>query len=393
MTDVTPWVRAREALRDRNSSELDALEAELGTLKESASFLNALRAQVALGREDLDAARRLLIGASRKRPLDPHEKLMLGLVIDDPKKATKLLHDAEKAGLDDPRIPEGLGVAAARAGQLDEAVELFQKAAKLDPKSWSAQYALATAFMERGDFADAGEAYETTAKLRPDFEPAWLGLADAGMRCGQAAKVSRILGRVAQMAPDRQNLHIAYARCLMQGGDLRKAVAVLTPWARASDDVRLLFDYVELCMRAGFVDSARAALARVAKLDQKEPRLWLYRGLIAERSEPQDVPAALAAYEKALELDPNNTTARNALALLLMRPTDHEDHDRADALLTEASRDTSPNGWAALSNLALLRRQQERAQEAVELAKRVVAQAAPRSGAYVQAEKLIAELA
>ena len=282
------WDLVREALRDREVKAIDRIEQELsqatGSLPEP--IFNALAAQIALLRGDERGARRCLIGASKKRPLDPHEKLILGFVlIQDPSKAEKLFRAAADAQISDPRVSEGLGLVAIREGRMDDGILHLSKSVQEDPRNWSACYALAMALMHQGRYAQAGARFEETVKLQPDFEPAWLGLAAAGIQTGRAAEVSEAMRRIVQAAPQREKLTLAYVDCLRHAGDFESAAKALTPIADRTQDVDMLFDYVGLCLRGSLSESATKALKKIEQIDPKQPRLQIYRNKLKELTE------------------------------------------------------------------------------------------------------------
>ncbi len=387
------WQRVRIALRDRDSAVLVALEKELQQAGASleAPVRNALAAQFALGRGDEATARRLLIGASKKRPLDPREKLILGIVlVDEAPKARKLFSAAGK-GFKDPRIPEGLGTTMVDMGEVEPGIKMLRRAVKDDPASWSARFGLGMAQVIANQPAAAREDFEAVVRMRPDYEPAWLGLAAQSIAIGKAAEASQVLGKLLKLAPDREKLLLAYVDCLVHAGDLPKALAALTPLANASRDPGLLLDYVELCMSGGFLEPAAKTLAKTEKLAPKEPTVWMLKGQLFERQAEPDLAEALAAYEKALELDSESSRAQNALGLLLMSRSPHEDIPRAAALLKAATSASGPAGGAALCNLALLHLGEGRKQEANKYAQQVLGHDGTAPATRAQAQRILAE--
>ena len=389
------WERVRVAWRDLDASAVEPLQQALRSPEGQQlprQVQNAIEAQLTLVAGDSKAARRLLIAASKKRPLDPHEKLVLSfLLIEDVDKATKLIQAVLKSGLRDPRIPEVLGQVAARAGRVEESIKHLRQAVKIDPENWSAFYALGRSFMRLGQAGPAHQAFQALVKLRRDFEEGWLGLAASAVEPAQARGTAQMLAPLVESSAT-ERLMLAYADCLVKAGDMAKAIEAMAPFGEKSDQVGIVLDYVELCMTAGALDRAKIGLQRAEGLDAQQSRLWLFKGQLAELQTPPDVPSALAAYEKAVSLDKKSARLKNALALLLMRPTDHVDFNRAEKLLTAGAKEKSMAGLAAMSNLALLHRQQERDAEAVQVAQRVVALAPAGSKAREQAEKLVAEL-
>lgn len=385
------WTRTRIAVRDRDADALAAIRTSIGS--EPGPIQNAIEAQLEWAEGDERAARRRLIKTSKERPLDPHEKLVLGmLLLEEPAKARKLFNAASKANLKDPRVVEGLGTVAADEGKLDEAERLLTKAVSADEESWSARFALAMTYANKGDAPKAAEHFEAVCKMRPDYEPAWLGFARFSVLTGQAARASRVLGPIVESAPGRDKLLLAYVDCLASAGDIPKALAAFTLLANKTRDPDLLLDFAEMCLSGGFIEPADQTLARVARIDGNHRRLWILRGAAEELREPRNVPRAIEAYEKALESSPKYGRALNALGLLLMREGEHTDLKRAAQLLDRGAKNKKdPDSTASLCNLALLRLAEGKNAEAAKLAKIVLGKANISAGARKQAEKIIAD--
>lgn len=389
------WHSVRVAIRDRDEAAIAKLPEEIAAARPPLSppVKNALEAQLRQAKGDEAGARRLLIGASKKRPLDPHEKLILGLLlIEDAPKARKLFGAAAKAGLRDPRIPEGLGATMVDMGDLDEGLKMLARAVKDDPKSWSARFAQAMALARRGDHEAALAGFEKVAKLRPDFEPAWLGFAAQSIAVGKAAFASQVLGPLVKKLPGRDKLMLAYVDCLVHAGDLKKALAAFTLLANRSRDVGLLADYVELCLQGGFLEPAAKTIDKIEHIDPKFPRGWLLRGKLGEQSEPRDVRGAIAAYEAAMKMDPSYLRAHVSLARVLMLESDETDFARAATLLEGVlAADDGELAAVALANLALLRLREEKAGEARRLARAAFDHRGSTPAAKAQAKKILDE--
>lgn len=390
------WERTRVAIRDRDADTLASIAKEITGAKLPEGVENAILAQLEMGRGEDAAAHRRLVGASKKRPLVPQEKLVLGfLMIDkEPAKAKKLFTEATKGKLDDPRIPEGLGITAADRGYDDDAIRLLSRAVAADEKSWSARYALGMAKAKKGDAAGARVDFEAVCKMRPEYEPAWLGFAAMAIQSGQAAQASQVLGSLVKATrAQRPKIYYAYVDCLAAAGDYAKACAVITPVANASRDPELLFDYVELCVRGRFLEPALKTLRKIDKIKPKLPRTWVLRGTVFEMSEPPMVEDAITAYRTALQFDSEYGRAKNALALLLMRKNEHTNFDEAAKLLSAAAKDKKdPASATALSNLALLRLTEGKDDAAKRLAEAVLTRKNLPPNARAQAEKILRDV-
>ena len=391
------WHRVRIALRDRDHDTLAKLESELPSAKPPIPppVKNALAAQFRMAQGDEAGAKRLLIGASKKRPLDPHEKLILGfLLLDDAPKARGLFNGAAKARLRDPRIPEGLGTTMVDMGEVDKGLDMLGRAVRDDPRAWSARFTLGMAHVAKEQAAEALEQFEAVCKLHPDFEPAWLGYAAQSIVVGRAAEASRVLGPVVGKLKGRDELLLAYVDLLVHAGDVAKGLAAMTPLANASRDPEFLFEYIELCLFGRFLEPAELTLKKAEQLDAKRPRLWVLKGRIHELSNPPDLDEALACYDRALALDKKDGHALNAKGLALLqkaRAGDQAALGQAAKLLDVIARRKDKVGALGLANLALLKLTRGEKAEAAKLAKIVLRRSQCPPAARVQAQRILEE--
>lgn len=85
----------------------------------------------------------------------------------DKARAIALLTRASES-LTDPQPSLGLGQLLQEAGRLDEAIMYFERAVKIDPDLYAAQFALASALYKRSDVAEAEAPLHQAIVLRPD---------------------------------------------------------------------------------------------------------------------------------------------------------------------------------------------------------------------------------
>ena len=386
MNDANAWEAVRRAVRDRAHDELERLATAVDAdPNHSEALKSAVRAELTIETEGPDVARRALLARAEGRPLGPHESLVLArLFVDQPRRATTLLNAARRAGLEDPRIAETFGALAIERGRYDEAVGWLEQAILEDAKSWQARFALGLAFANLGRPDDARRCFEEVVKIRPDHELSWLGYAQQSVEAGRAAEAVQVLEPLAEAFGARDRLQLAYADCLFHSDQSGRALVVLAAVAERTRDDELLLDFAEMCLAASEVDTAEAALERVA---DRNARAAFLEGALAERAVNLD--GAIAGYERALELDRTSAQAQCALGLLLMRDNVRQDLDRSGRLLVEASREPGPHRVAALANLALLRLVEGKPQAARKAARRVQKTAPPSSSAARLAAQIL----
>jgi tetratricopeptide (TPR) repeat protein len=83
------------------------------------------------------------------------------------------------------------------------------------------------------------------------------------------------------------------------------------------EDARTWRDYLSMLKTLGEQDAFQAAMARLPRSADTEPEIWMLRGHIKERAD--DWAAAVAAYRRALELNPHLLNGHYRLATLEAR--------------------------------------------------------------------------
>ena len=160
-----------------------------------------------------------------------------------------------------PNAWSNLGILAARAGDLDGAIELFERALKIDPdhaialenlgsayrqkKHWpaaeqalkraltlipedaEANYSLGMVYAQQNDTARAAEYLERALKARPDYPAALNNLGIVYLRRGRRAEAIDSFKHAIQVAPDYDQSYLNLARLYAIEGDRQKARDVL----------------------------------------------------------------------------------------------------------------------------------------------------------------------
>ncbi len=121
----------------------------------------------------------------------------LGVMLGSQGQLDEAIEHFQKALEIRPDYPEGhnnLGIALRRKGRLDEAIEHFKKAVKIAPTYADAYYNLGNALMQSGRLGEAIREYQKALDLAPRHLPAHLSLAwllatctEASLRNGQKA--------------------------------------------------------------------------------------------------------------------------------------------------------------------------------------------------------------
>jgi tetratricopeptide (TPR) repeat protein len=250
----------------------------------------------------------------------------------------------------------GLGNLLMRAGDDVAAVSLLRKAAQLQPRAYEGHFLLGSALNRLSQFEEARPELELASKLGGENDPrvfyqlarAWGGMGKAPERRAALARFSEL----AKKQNDDEELKrkaaawIDEARALLQAGDLENAASRLELAREAKPgDATLLFrlaglnfdlqrydaarEYAQAAISispatwlyhyllglversANRLTDARASLETAAKLQSTEAPVFNALGeVLLEQGERR---AAIAAFEKAVKLAPNDTIFRQNL--------------------------------------------------------------------------------
>jgi tetratricopeptide (TPR) repeat protein len=249
------------------------------------------------------------------------------------------------------------GLAAQRAGRLDEAIRLFEQVAKRAPKATQAHQLLALALSEAGRHDEAlrtvrralkleernpgvhyahgrvqmaaghagraRQAFERAVGLDPKSTPLRLLAASAADAAGDGVdSVSSIYEAAAAIAPADPSVPAAHAEMLLRHGHADRAIPLLERAIElAPDSLPCLANLAAAHRAVGDGDAAVDAYRRA--LSRAPAAHGLRVNLAQTLREAGRKDEAIATLEEALALDPDRAEAR--LLLLRMRRTDARD--------------------------------------------------------------------
>ncbi len=289
--------------------------------RSAAALTGLARALAAQGRAEdaLEAAR-------AAKQADPHSAEALAalgvaaLAADPDDAGSEAAAAVQQATFLEPRNPLvklEVGRVFESRGQPEQAASAYEDAAGLDP-TWAAPRVAALALqLRQGDDTDA-----TLAGLRalPDDMSATGGaallLGQALLRTGDAAGARAALDRAVAALPGLAEAHAAH-------GDAAESVDEPTlaadAYGRAVElepgNLEYRTRHAALLTRDGRLEEALAEMLEVT--DQPEgrnPDTLMDLGRVYQTFEPPRVQEAVAAYEQALELDPDNADAALGVA-------------------------------------------------------------------------------
>jgi tetratricopeptide (TPR) repeat protein len=305
-------------------------------------------ALLAQGRNDDGAA------AFRKAlELDPklaRARVGLAMTLNAQKKGTEAVAEARKVTSEDPNLAEGhaalgLAILAENPKAWNDAIAEAQDAAFKNPKSPEIQMAVAKIFETDNRFDQAAEAYKKALGLDPNFAVGRAALINAQFRKGDLDGALAEALKLAADAPTSGDAQAQVGELLLRKGDfphaiapLEKAVTLLSgsaeanyylgkayfstgrvkdslaPYKRAAELAPSNLEYrstygLVLGMNERYAEGAAELQKVVSSPGYKDTAGFTNLGYVYRNMTPPKVTESIAAYKKALELDPKNAQA------------------------------------------------------------------------------------
>jgi len=175
-----------------------------------------------------------------------------------------------------------LGLALADCGQIDEAIDQYQKALEIKPDYVEAHTNLGNAFAGRGEVKAAIGEYLKALKIKPDCVPAYTSLGNALADSGEVDAAMAQYHKALDIEPDCADAHNSLGLALAGLGQVDEAIA---------------------CFRRA--------------LEIKPDYLRAHYNLGLALAGQGEVAGAIGHYRKALEIKPDYVDANNNLGLAL----------------------------------------------------------------------------
>lgn len=190
-------------------------------------------------------------------------------------------------------------------GEFDDAVEQFDKALVINPKSPRALWAKATALEHLDKIDEAIKFHQAAIKLAPQFVRAHESLAEIYRQRGETKKSAAHLETAVIISPKNLERQVALGQSLAESGQTEKATAVFHKVLKSSkDDHELATKVGESLLSAGMAGEAQKAFQQ--GLDANPSNIHLYNRLgIAFRKQGK-FKEAIDNYRRALSIDSRN---------------------------------------------------------------------------------------
>ena len=239
-----------------------------------------------------------------------------------------------------------LGAAQQNAGENNQALESFSRAAKLQPQNTSPLLRLAGVQALLKDYDGAIKTLHRVIELQPDLTPAWLVLSSVYVTSDRVADGIANARKLQKAYPNRAVGYALEGQMLLSQKKPAEAAAVFREGlSREPVPFLSVMTYAAL-QTAGKPDQAAAMAQRWQKDHPKDTQLLTYQ---AQQSLAAKDYKAAAQYTRAvLEVDPDNVTMLNNLAWSLNElgdPKSVEVAERAYALGSSVPMVVDTLGW------------------------------------------------
>lgn len=227
-----------------------------------------------------------------------------------------------------PQALEGIAEAAAGLQKWDVALDAAESAIKLDPDRADARKVLAEAYMEARNYESAVDHLEFLVNKKPSDLQQWKNLALCYDKTGQTEKRAKADARIIALDKKAVDARMRQGEYLLKKKDLDGAYSVFRELSLLEPDNPEVFkNLYRVCKRT---DRNEAALGYVKKYLELRPK-----DAVAQRDlgdllyGKKDMDGALAAYRRALEIDPRISGFFERYAEIVIAKGEHDEAIRA----------------------------------------------------------------
>ncbi len=202
----------------------------------------------------------------------------------------------------------------------DESLEAFQKAVEVAPDESAPVFMLAIAYNARSDSEAAEPLFHKFVEMEPGFR-SYTSLAsflsEDRDRDEETEAAYLEAAKRATESKDQIRAHAHAAGFYFQRDRLDEANAYLDKAiAEVDDPLQLIYLAARLHLSQGNEEKADALIEQATQADPQDPKPYLV--LSAYRGRQRDIPGALAAAEKAIEIAPDDIDANLRVAEILV---------------------------------------------------------------------------
>jgi tetratricopeptide (TPR) repeat protein len=210
-------------------------------------------------------------------------------------------------------VPWDLSITLDRAGRLEEAVEWAQQAVERAPAKAQLHHHLGNLLLRQGRLKDAEASQRKAIDLDPGLTEAHLRLSIVLSRLGATRKAVEAARTAVSLAPGRASLNHHLGIVLFNSGELGAAEAAQRKAISLDEVFSPAYHHLSLILhRTGRMEEAIEMAKMAVRLAPKSVRFLVQWGKLLFENDNAD--GAEKVLLQALEIDPNNLSARQQLA-------------------------------------------------------------------------------
>jgi len=241
----------------------------------------------------------------------------------DFEQAVGLYEKALRLRPDSVPIRTDLGVALVRLGHYSEAIDNYKEALKSDPENMVVRLNLALAWYKEAEFLKAAGELENVRRKNPDNRQALYLLADCYLRLAKNDDVVALLRPAYEANSGDLAVDYALGTALIRQGKIHEGEVVIDPILKRGDSPEANLLLGEAQFAAKDYGAAAATLRKALDQNQNLPEAWSLYGHALLNAGAEDLSAAKTAFQRAIQLDPNDFSANLLLGSIYRREGDY----------------------------------------------------------------------
>lgn len=205
------------------------------------------------------------------------------------------------------------GLAEFRAGRVDAAIALYERALRVNPASVEAQHNLGVAHARQGRWPDAIHHYAEAARLSPRFAEPQFHLGNALLEAGRAGEAAAALATAVRLQPNWAEAHFSLGNALAELGRMPEAATHFTTVVRLNPrHANARVNLGNVCAQLERWAEAQSHYEAALRIDPGLPDAHNNLGLVLRQA--GRLREAITHFEQALAARPGFATAERNLA-------------------------------------------------------------------------------
>ncbi|MBN2802426.1 MAG: tetratricopeptide repeat protein, partial [Deltaproteobacteria bacterium] len=337
--------------REKNVEKITALltpvnEASAGmSTKEQKAEVHSILAKLLLQNRKYDNAKKELVKAEE---LNSKDLIMLtvkgdiAIMSGDIPGAMSAFRNALAQSSSDISAQLGMASTYLLQEKVKESKEIVDRILQILPENYKANYLSGKIALAGSKYDQAEEFFKKSIKYNNEFVESYVELAGIYMKQEKQKEAMDILDAASEAVPDSCVIKLTLAEGHAANGDYSSAIVVLNEAQELEpDNPVVFFKMAQMYRKMESLEDAQNALDEVVRLDPEYPGLSVEQGYLLELS--GKIGDALSTYEKALEKNPDDLTAKTRVAAASLY---QKKFDRSKELLVDVLNENpdSPDG-------------------------------------------------